>query len=47
MDANRHATDSYTKYQLCFELLQQKIAEYDIDAEHTYNMDEKGVEMST
>ncbi|RYN88163.1 hypothetical protein AA0119_g12098 [Alternaria tenuissima] len=42
MDANRHAADSSTKYKLYFELLQHKIAEYNVDAEHTYNMDEKG-----
>ena len=42
MDANRHNADSYTKYKLYFNLLQRKIAEYKVDAKHTYNMDEKG-----
>jgi hypothetical protein len=42
MDANRHNADSYTKYELYFNLLQRKTAEYKLDAEHTYNMDEKG-----
>jgi hypothetical protein len=42
MDANRHNADSYTKYKLYFDLLQAKIAKYNVDAEHTYNMDEKG-----
>jgi hypothetical protein len=42
MDSNRHNADSYTKYELYFNLLQRKIAEYNVDAEHTYNMDEKG-----
>jgi hypothetical protein len=42
MDANRHNADSYAKYKLYFNLLQRKIAEYKVDAEHTYNMDEKG-----
>jgi hypothetical protein len=42
MDSNRHNADSYTKYELYFNLLQRKIAEYKVDAEHTYNMDEKG-----
>jgi AraC-like DNA-binding protein len=42
MDANRHNADSYAKYELYFNLLQRKIAEYKVDAEHTYNMDEKG-----
>jgi hypothetical protein len=41
MDANCHNADSYTKYELYFNLLQCKIAEYKVDAEHTYNMDEK------
>jgi hypothetical protein len=27
---------------LCFEVLQQKITQYDIAPENTYNMDEKG-----
>jgi hypothetical protein len=42
MDGNRHNADSYVKYKLYFNLLQQKIAEHKVDAEHTYNMDEKG-----
>ena len=42
IDANRHNADSYTKYKLYFDLLQAKIAKFKVDAEHTYNMDEKG-----
>jgi hypothetical protein len=42
MDADRHNADSYAKYELYFNLLQRKIAQYKVDAEHTYNMDEKG-----
>ena len=42
MDANRHNADSYTKYELYFDLLQANIAQYNVDAEHTYTMDEKG-----
>jgi transposase-like protein len=42
MNSNRHNADSYVKYELYFNLLQRKIAEYNVDAEHTYNMDEKG-----
>ncbi|KAF2621272.1 hypothetical protein BU25DRAFT_404636 [Macroventuria anomochaeta] len=42
MDSNRHNADLYTKYKLYFNLLQSKISQYDVDAEHTYNMDEKG-----
>ena len=42
MDSSRHNADSYTKYKLYFDLLQSKIAEYDVEPRHTYNMDEKG-----
>ena len=42
MDANCHAADSGDKYKLYFDLLQNKIAEYDVNAGDTYNMDEKG-----
>ena len=42
MDADRHHADSYAKYKLYFDLLQLKIAQYKVDPEHTYNMDEKG-----
>ena len=42
MDSVRHAADSSDKYSLYFDLLQHKITEYDVDTEHTYNMDEKG-----
>ena len=42
MDSNRHNAESEYKYKLYFDLLQQKIAKYDLEPEHTYNMDEKG-----
>ena len=42
MDSNRHNAESGYKYELYFKLLQQKITEYDLEPEHTYNMDEKG-----
>jgi hypothetical protein len=42
MDANRHAADSYTKYDLYFKLALSKIDEYNIQPENTYNIDEKG-----
>jgi hypothetical protein len=42
IDAVRHNADSYTKYELYFNLLQRKIAEYKINPRHTYNIDEKG-----
>lgn len=38
----RHEADSYDKYKAYFDLVEQKIAEYSIEARHTYNMDEKG-----
>ena len=42
MDATRHRADSLAKYTRWFELLHSKIQEHDIEACHTYNMDEKG-----
>ena len=42
MDAACHNADFYTKYKIYFDLLQAEIAQYNVDAEHTYNMDEKG-----
>ncbi len=42
MDSDCHNADSYEKYKLYFDMLQLKIAEYRVDAEHTFNMDEKG-----
>jgi hypothetical protein len=42
MNQNRHQADSEDKYQLFFQLLLEKMKEYDIQPEHLYNMDEKG-----
>jgi hypothetical protein len=42
MDRNCHAADQGGKYELYFKLLHSKIQEYNIDARHIYNMDEKG-----
>ena len=42
MESGRHKADSGDKYRLYFELAHSKIAEYELEAEHTYNMDEKG-----
>ena len=42
MDSNRHNAESEHKYRLYFEFLQQKITEYNVEEENTYNMDEKG-----
>jgi hypothetical protein len=42
METGRHQADSGDKYRLYFELLHQKMAQYDVEPENTYNMDEKG-----
>jgi hypothetical protein len=42
IDANRHNANSYAKYKLYFNLLQQKITQYKVNAKHTYNIDKKG-----
>jgi hypothetical protein len=42
MDANRHQANSGAKYSQYFDLLHQKISQYDVEPRHTYNMDEKG-----
>ncbi|THC92494.1 hypothetical protein EYZ11_008032 [Aspergillus tanneri] len=42
MDSSRKKADSAFKYALYFELLAQKIDEYNIQKENIYNMDEKG-----
>jgi hypothetical protein len=47
MDADRHNADSFVKYKLYFDSLQAKIAEYDVEVENTYNMDEKGFMIGT
>ena len=42
MDRTRHLADSGSKYKLYFELLDQKITQYQLKARDIYNMDEKG-----
>ena len=42
MDQKRHKADSATKYRLYFELLHNKMKEYNIQPSHIFNMDEKG-----
>jgi hypothetical protein len=42
MDAVRHKADSESKYKLYFELLTNKITQYDVLPKDIYNMDEKG-----
>jgi len=47
MDADRHNADSFVKYKLYFDSLQAKVAEYDVEVENTYHMDEKGFMIGT
>jgi hypothetical protein len=47
MDCNRHQTDSEAKYTLYFDLLYQKMQQYDVEPENTYDMDEKGFLIGT
>jgi hypothetical protein len=42
MGCDRHQADSGGNCQLYFDLVHSKIREYNIEARHTYNMDEKG-----
>jgi hypothetical protein len=42
MDLNRHNAKSQYKYKSYFVLLQQKVTQYNILPENTYNMDKKG-----
>ena len=42
MDRQRHLADSELKYRFYFELLQQKITEYQLEARDIHNIDEKG-----
>ncbi|KAH3991532.1 hypothetical protein HBI56_220310 [Parastagonospora nodorum] len=42
MDRTRHVADSEVKYTYYFELLHSKIAQYNVETRHIYNMDEKG-----
>jgi hypothetical protein len=42
IDAVRHWADSQRKYELCFDLLYNKIKYYDVLPSNTYNIYEKG-----
>jgi hypothetical protein len=42
MDNSRYKADSGRKYSLYFDLLRERIEQYDIEPHHMYNMDEKG-----
>jgi hypothetical protein len=45
IDRVRHQADSIDKYESYFDLLYQKIEEYNIEPRLLYNMDEKGFMM--
>jgi hypothetical protein len=42
INSNRHKADSWIRYKLYFDLLKNKMAQYEIAAENCYNMDEEG-----
>jgi hypothetical protein len=42
MESSRHKADNGERYRLYFGLLARKVAEFEVDTENTYNMDEKG-----
>jgi hypothetical protein len=42
IDRSRHQAKSEAKYTLYFNLLRDKISQYNVEPRHTYNMDEKG-----
>jgi hypothetical protein len=42
MDSVRHNADSESKYNLYFDLLYQKMEEYQVEPQNIYNMDKKG-----
>jgi hypothetical protein len=42
MNRKRHRADSEPKYKLCFELLRDKLSQYEVEPRHIYNMDKKG-----
>jgi hypothetical protein len=40
IDRNRHKADSKARYSMYFDLLHQKMQQYNVNAENIYNMDE-------
>jgi hypothetical protein len=42
MDRDRHKANSGERYRLFFQLLHQKMDEYKIQPQHSYNIDKKG-----
>jgi hypothetical protein len=47
MDANYYNANSFVKYKLYFNLLQAKIAKYNVKVENIYNIDKKNFIIST
>ena len=47
MDVARRKADSHHHYSSYFQLLEEKMAKYDIQASNTYNMDEKGFSLGS
>jgi hypothetical protein len=47
MDANYYNANSFVKYKLYFNLLQAKIAKYNVKVENIYNIDKKGFIIGT
>jgi hypothetical protein len=47
MERNRHQADSQKRYTMYFDFLHQKMQQYEIEPENTYNMDEKGFLIGT
>jgi hypothetical protein len=47
MDRQRHQANSYSKYQAYFTYLESKLQEYQVPADQTYNIDEKGFAIGT
>ncbi|KAF1351715.1 hypothetical protein EJ07DRAFT_38820, partial [Lizonia empirigonia] len=47
MDRTHHRADSGAKYKRYFDQLHSKIAEYEVEPRHIYNMDEKGIMIGT
>ena len=42
MDSARHDADFYERHSRYFNLLRSRIEEHEVEAENTYNTDEKG-----
>jgi hypothetical protein len=47
IDSQRKGADSRPSYEYYFDLLKRKMAQYDVVAGNTYNMDEKGFSLGT